>query len=144
VLLCWTLYHSFLSPVPTVLLSIFSPNSYLSPGPHYGGEARVCAVGTDRVTDKSLEKKLREVLSAHPNLGHSLLKCPMAPHWKHPCLSPFLGDGLGDCALYLSIRLWSQRSKRGGEVDMEEKNQQDRLLGVNRELGDHPEGRVKF
>jgi hypothetical protein len=26
---------------------------------------------------------------------------------------------------------------------MEEKNQQDRLLGVNRELGDHPEGRVK-
>ena len=25
-----------------------------------------------------------------------------------------------------------------------EKNQQDRLLGVNRELGDHPEGRVKF
>jgi hypothetical protein len=29
VLLCWTLYHSFLSPVPTVLLPIFSPNSYL-------------------------------------------------------------------------------------------------------------------
>jgi hypothetical protein len=27
---------------------------------------------------------------------------------------------------------------------MEEKNQQDRLLGVNRELGDPPEGRVKF
>jgi hypothetical protein len=27
---------------------------------------------------------------------------------------------------------------------MEEKNQQDRLLGVNRELGDDPEGRVKF
>ena len=26
---------------------------------------------------------------------------------------------------------------------MEEKNQQDRLLGVNRELGDPPEGRVK-
>jgi hypothetical protein len=19
------------------------------------------------------------------NLGHSLLKCPMAPQWKHPC-----------------------------------------------------------
>jgi hypothetical protein len=39
--------------------------------------------------------------------------------------------------------------KEGGEVDMEvtwnmEKNQQDRLLGVNRELGDPPEGRVKF
>ena len=29
----------------------------ISPGPHYGGEARVCAKGTDRVTDKSLEKK---------------------------------------------------------------------------------------
>jgi hypothetical protein len=27
---------------------------------------------------------------------------------------------------------------------MEEKNQQDRLLGVNRELGEPPEGRVKF
>ena len=27
---------------------------------------------------------------------------------------------------------------------MEEKNQQDRLLGVNRELGDDSEGRVKF
>jgi hypothetical protein len=27
---------------------------------------------------------------------------------------------------------------------MEEKNQQDRLLGVDRELGDDPEGRVKF
>ena len=39
-----------------------------------------------------------------PNLGHSLLKCPMAPQWKHPCLCPFLGDGLRDCALYLSIR----------------------------------------
>jgi hypothetical protein len=40
--------------------------------------------------------------------------------------------------------------KEGGEVDievtwnMEEKNQQDRLLGVNRELGNPPEGRVKF
>ena len=34
--------------------------------------------------------------------------------------------------------------KEGGKVDIEEKNQQDRLLGVNRELGDHPEGRVKF
>jgi hypothetical protein len=34
--------------------------------------------------------------------------------------------------------------KEGGEVGMEEKNQQDRLLGVNRELGDPPEGRVKF
>jgi hypothetical protein len=39
-----------------------------------------------------------------PNFGHSLLKCPMAPQWKHPCLSPFLGDGLIDCARYLSIR----------------------------------------
>ena len=29
----------------------------VSPGPHCGGEARVCAIGTDRVTDKSLEKK---------------------------------------------------------------------------------------
>ena len=36
----------------------------ISPGPHYGGEARVCAIGTDRVIDKSLEKKMGEVLSA--------------------------------------------------------------------------------
>jgi hypothetical protein len=36
----------------------------VSPGPHYGGEARVCAIGTDRVADKSLEKKMGEVLSA--------------------------------------------------------------------------------
>jgi NCAIR mutase (PurE)-related protein len=36
----------------------------VSPGPHYGGEARVCAIGTDRVTDKSLEKTMGEVLSA--------------------------------------------------------------------------------
>jgi hypothetical protein len=36
----------------------------VSPGPHYGGEARVCAIGTDRVTDKSLERKMGEVLSA--------------------------------------------------------------------------------
>ena len=28
--------------------------------------------------------------------------------------------------------------------NMEEENQQDSLLGVNRELGDPPEGRVKF
>jgi hypothetical protein len=34
------------------------------PWPHYGGEARVWAIGTDRVTDKSLEKKMGEVLSA--------------------------------------------------------------------------------
>jgi hypothetical protein len=34
--------------------------------------------------------------------------------------------------------------KEGGEVDMEEKNQQDMLLGVNTELGDPLEGRVKF
>ena len=32
----------------------------VSPGPHYEGEARVCAIGTDRVTDKNLG----EVLSA--------------------------------------------------------------------------------
>ena len=32
----------------------------VSPGPHYGGEARVCAIGTDRV----LEKRMGEVLSA--------------------------------------------------------------------------------
>jgi hypothetical protein len=30
------------------------------------------------------------------------------------------------------------------EAKMEEKNQQDRLLGGDRELGDDPEGRVKF
>ena len=36
----------------------------VSPGLHYGGEARVCAIGTDRATDKSLEKKMGEVLSA--------------------------------------------------------------------------------
>jgi hypothetical protein len=29
----------------------------VSPGPHYGGEARVCAIGADRVAEKSLEKK---------------------------------------------------------------------------------------
>ena len=31
VLIGWTLSHSFPSPVPTVLLPFFSPNSYLSP-----------------------------------------------------------------------------------------------------------------
>ena len=31
-----------------------------------------------------------------------------------------------------------------GEVNMEEKNQHDKLLGLNRELGDPSEGRVKF
>ena len=32
-----------------------------------------------------------------------------------------------------------------GEIwNMEEENQQDSLLGVNRELGDPPEGRIKF
>ena len=36
----------------------------MSPEPHYGGEARVCAIGTDRVADKSLEKQMGEVLSA--------------------------------------------------------------------------------
>ena len=36
----------------------------VSPGPHYGEEARVCKIGTDRVTDKSLENKFEEVLSA--------------------------------------------------------------------------------
>ena len=36
----------------------------VSPGPHYREEARVCAIGTDRVADKSLEKKMGEVLSA--------------------------------------------------------------------------------
>jgi hypothetical protein len=34
------------------------------PGPHYGGEARVCAIGADRVADKSLEKKMGEIMSA--------------------------------------------------------------------------------
>ena len=29
----------------------------VSPGPHYGGEARVCVIGADRVAEKSLEKK---------------------------------------------------------------------------------------
>jgi hypothetical protein len=50
------------------------------------------------------EENNREVEHDLPNFGHSLLKCPMAPQWKHPCLSPFLGDGLSDCARYLSIR----------------------------------------
>ena len=36
----------------------------VSPGPHYGGEAKVCAIGADRVADKSLEKKMGEVMSA--------------------------------------------------------------------------------
>jgi hypothetical protein len=36
----------------------------VSPGPHYGGEARVCVIGADRVAEKSLEKKMEEVLSA--------------------------------------------------------------------------------
>jgi hypothetical protein len=36
----------------------------VSPGPQYGGEARMCAIGTNRVIDKSLEKNMGEVLSA--------------------------------------------------------------------------------
>ena len=36
----------------------------VSPGPRYGGEARVCAIGTYRVADKGLERKMVEVLSA--------------------------------------------------------------------------------
>ena len=36
----------------------------VSPGPHYGGEARVCVIGADRVAEKSLENKMGEVLSA--------------------------------------------------------------------------------
>ena len=36
----------------------------VSPGPRYGGEARVCAIGTDRVADKGLERNMGEVLSA--------------------------------------------------------------------------------
>jgi hypothetical protein len=36
----------------------------VSPGPHYGGEARVCVKGADRVAEKSLENKMGEVLSA--------------------------------------------------------------------------------
>ena len=31
----------------------------VSPVPHYGGEARVCAIGADRVAEKSLEKYCR-------------------------------------------------------------------------------------
>jgi hypothetical protein len=42
--------------------------------------------------------------SPEGRVKHSLLKSPMAPQWKHPSLSPFLEDGLSDCALYLSIR----------------------------------------
>jgi hypothetical protein len=36
----------------------------ISPGPHYGGEARICAIGADRVGEISLEKRMGEVLSA--------------------------------------------------------------------------------
>ena len=36
----------------------------VSPVPHYGEEARVCVIGADRVAEKSLEKKMGEVLSA--------------------------------------------------------------------------------
>ena len=36
----------------------------VSPGPHDGAEARVCAIGADRVAEKRLEKKMGEVLSA--------------------------------------------------------------------------------
>jgi hypothetical protein len=36
----------------------------VSPGPRCEGEARVCAIGTDRVADKGLERKMGEVLSA--------------------------------------------------------------------------------
>jgi hypothetical protein len=74
----------------------------------------VCAIGTDWVTDKNLGevlsaqgKEMREIRSNIAALSTqmaALLKCPMAPQWKHPCLSPFLGDGLSDCARYLSIR----------------------------------------
>jgi hypothetical protein len=37
----------------------------VSPGPHCGGEARVCAIGTDRVTDKSSAqgKEMSEIKS---------------------------------------------------------------------------------
>ena len=49
--------------------AIFGPNprrevKQVSPGPHYEGEARVCVIGADRVAEKSLEKKMGEVLSA--------------------------------------------------------------------------------
>ena len=30
----------------------------VSPGPYYGGEARVCVIGDDRVAENSLEKKM--------------------------------------------------------------------------------------
>jgi hypothetical protein len=36
----------------------------VSPGTHYGGEARVCVIGANRVAEKSLENKMGEVLSA--------------------------------------------------------------------------------
>ena len=36
----------------------------VSPGPHYGGEARACVIGADRVAEKSLEREMGEVLSA--------------------------------------------------------------------------------
>ena len=36
----------------------------VSPGPQYGGEARVCVIGADRVAEKSLKKRMEEVLSA--------------------------------------------------------------------------------
>ena len=36
----------------------------VSPGPHHGGEAKVRVIGADRVAEKSLEKKMGEVLSA--------------------------------------------------------------------------------
>jgi hypothetical protein len=35
----------------------------VSPGPQYGGEARVCVIGADRVAEKSLENRMGEVLS---------------------------------------------------------------------------------
>jgi hypothetical protein len=55
----------------------------------------------------------------------------MAPQWKHPCLSPFLGDGLRDCALYLYTSEESEGEENNREVEDDPRDSSS------------PEGRVK-
>jgi hypothetical protein len=125
----------------------------VSPGPHYEGEARVCAIGTDRVTDKSFEKKLGEVLSAQGK-EMSEIRSNIAALSTQMFETMYIGDkGLAQVSRVAPLRfkasLFPKNVTRFSPVGDPNfghslKNQQDRLLGVDRELGDDPEGRVKF
>jgi hypothetical protein len=44
----------------------------------------------------------------------------MAPQWKHPSLSPFLGDGLSDCALDDPLDSSSPEGRVKGESENRE------------------------